>query len=117
MNQEYVEKMAAGPYLNFDEFMGSCQKTANSQQLLGAALGLTGEAGEFADHLKKVIFQGKDLDTDLLAKELGDIYWYWLLACIGIGKSPKQVLQVTRAKIESRYPQGFFSVQRSQNRT
>jgi NTP pyrophosphatase (non-canonical NTP hydrolase) len=40
------------------------------------SLGLIGELGEFADHIKKVVGHGHPLDHALCQKELGDISWY-----------------------------------------
>jgi hypothetical protein len=36
-------------------------------------MGLNGEAGEAIDILKKHLFQGHELDTAHMAKELGDV--------------------------------------------
>jgi NTP pyrophosphatase (non-canonical NTP hydrolase) len=47
-----------------------------NERMLNAALGLCGEAGEFADTLKKALFHGHDLDETELRKELGDVLWY-----------------------------------------
>lgn len=44
-------------------------------QLLNGALGLTGEAGEVSDLIKKGIFHEKGIDLEHLKKELGDCAW------------------------------------------
>jgi len=44
--------------------------------LLNGLMGLNGEAGEAIDILKKHLFQGHELDTAHMAKELGDVAWY-----------------------------------------
>lgn len=44
--------------------------------LLNSLMGLNGEAGEAIDILKKHLFQGHELDTEHMAKELGDVAWY-----------------------------------------
>ena len=41
-----------------------------------AALGLTGEAGEFANMVKKLTAHGHEISVEKLADELGDILWY-----------------------------------------
>ena len=48
-------------------------RTAGEADIVNGVLGLCGEAGECADLVKKHKFQGHDLDTDHLAKELGDV--------------------------------------------
>ena len=48
-------------------------------RLLTASVGLSGEVGEFNDIVKKIVFQGKEVDDDTkkhLKSELGDICWY-----------------------------------------
>ena len=80
-----------------------------------AALGLTGESGEVADHIKKVLFHGHALDVNHVAKELGDILWYLGLACDAIGYSLDDVMQMNVDKLHNRYPNGF-DAERSLNR-
>jgi NTP pyrophosphatase (non-canonical NTP hydrolase) len=40
------------------------------------SLGLIGELGELADHIKKHVGHRHELDREVCLKELGDIYWY-----------------------------------------
>lgn len=40
------------------------------------SMGLIGEIGEFADHIKKVVGHGHPIDRTVCLKELGDISWY-----------------------------------------
>ena len=77
--------------------------------LLNGALGLTGEAGEVSDMIKKHIFHGHDLDTDALIKELGDCAWYIALICTAIGVGMDTVLECNIEKLKKRYPEGFSS--------
>lgn len=82
---------------------------------LNAALGLAGEAGEFADIVKKYQFQGHQIDNAHLAKELGDILWYVAMGCEGLGISMDDIMELNIAKLKNRYPNGFDS-ERSQHR-
>lgn len=75
--------------------------------LLNGALGLTGEAGEVADLIKKHIFHGHDLDIAELIKELGDCAWYIALICTAIGVDLETVLLCNIEKLIKRYPEGF----------
>lgn len=79
------------------------------ERLLNAALGLCGEAGEFADSLKKHAYHGHALDTPELRKELGDVLWYVALACDALGLSMGEVMEANIAKLRRRYPDGFSS--------
>jgi NTP pyrophosphatase (non-canonical NTP hydrolase) len=78
--------------------------------LLTAALGLTGEAGEFADHVKKVVFHGKDLDKVRRQKmilELGDVMWYVMQACKGLDTTLEDVVRENVDKLSKRHDGGF----------
>lgn len=70
-----------------------------------AAMGLAGETGEVVDLLKKVIFHGKPITDELRAKlilELGDVLWYYALACKLLGVSLEIVMDRNIAKLEDR---------------
>ena len=50
-----------------------------SERLLTAAVGMSAEAGEFTEVVKKIVFQGKPVNEENLfhlKRELGDIMWY-----------------------------------------
>ncbi len=78
-------------------------------ELLNGALGLTGEAGEVADMIKKHIFHGHDLDKGALIKEIGDVCWYVALLCTSIGVDMASVMERNIEKLKTRYPEGFSS--------
>lgn len=88
----------------------------NPGELLNGALGLTGEAGEVSDMIKKHIFHGHDLNRGELVKELGDCAWYLALLCTAIDISLEEVLIANIEKLRNRYPEGF-SESASINRT
>ena len=77
----------------------SISKAGDLATLQNAALGLAGEAGEFADVIKKVSFQGHQLDQNHLAEEIGDVLWYCALAATGLGIFLKIHVQVLLDKI------------------
>ncbi len=85
------------------------------ERLLNAALGLCGEAGEWADTLKKHAFHGHPIDRAALSKELGDILWYVALACDALDLQMSAVMAENIAKLRARYPDGF-SPERSLHR-
>lgn len=71
------------------------------------ALGLTGEAGEVADQVKKHIFQQHPLNLAELGKELGDVLWYVALLLETTGLHMEDILQANVEKLKRRYPDGF----------
>ena len=90
-----------------------------TERLLTAAVGMCAEAGEFTEVVKKIVFQGKPVNEDNLfhlKRELGDIMWYVSQACIGLDISIEEVIQMNFEKLSARYPEGAFSIERSENR-
>ncbi|MSP88184.1 MAG: pyrophosphatase [Alphaproteobacteria bacterium] len=73
----------------------------DERELLHLALGLAGEAGEIADHLKKSL-RGETWDRDRLAGELGDAIYQWARLCTLAGCSPSEVLDRSTRAIEAR---------------
>ena len=107
--------------MNFDDYQRDAARTTdptrNFRDRLGnAALGLAGEAGEFADMVKKHLHHGHKLDDDAAAKELGDVLWYVAEACTVLGLDLEDVAARNIEKLRARYPDGF-SEERSRNRT
>lgn len=86
------------------------------QQLANAALGLTGEAGEVAELIKKHLFHATPLDHDALIKELGDCLWYIAAFATNLDLSLSDIADRNIAKLRRRYPEGF-DPDRSRNRT
>lgn len=70
-------------------------------------MGLNGEAGEAIDILKKHLFQGHELDTAHMAKELGDVAWYLAASANAIGYDLETIMQMNVDKLKARYPDGF----------
>ena len=88
----------------------------HQKNLMHMAAGISGEAGEVIDIVKKNFAYGKPLDTAHLVEELGDLLFYingmlWMIDC-----SWQDVLLRNIAKLESRYPEGSFSAARAINR-
>ena len=91
----------------------------NIALLLTGAMGISSEGGEFAEIVKKCIFQGKPLDAETrfhAKRELGDILWYWINSCRALDLDPNEVIKENVFKLESRYPGGKFDTYFSENR-
>ena len=92
---------------------------ADVPRLLTAAFGMSAEAGEFTEIVKKVFLQGKPYNADNvehLKIELGDILWYAAQACMALDVSFEEVMERNYLKLSARYPEGTFSVYKSENR-
>jgi NTP pyrophosphatase (non-canonical NTP hydrolase) len=92
---------------------------ADVPRLMTAAFGISAEAGEFTEVIKKIFLQGKPYNEDNvfhLKRELGDICWYIAQACMALDTTFEEVLQLNYEKLSARYPEGTFSVYKSENR-
>ena len=91
----------------------------NIPPLITAAFGLTAEAGEFTEVVKKIILQGKPYNEDNIfhmKRELGDICWYLAQACMALDTSFDEIMEMNVDKLKARYPGGEFDVHKSENR-
>jgi NTP pyrophosphatase (non-canonical NTP hydrolase) len=92
---------------------------ADVPRLMTAAFGISAEAGEFTEVIKKIFLQGKPYSEDNvfhLKRELGDICWYIAQACMALDTTFEEVLQMNYEKLSARYPEGTFDIFRSENR-
>lgn len=76
-------------------------------RLQHALLGITSEAGEIADTIKKCVIYEQPLDRMNIAEEIGDIMWYIALlanACdLDLGVCMEQNIK----KLQKRYPEKY----------
>jgi NTP pyrophosphatase (non-canonical NTP hydrolase) len=71
------------------------------------ALGLTGEAGEVAEIIKKNERHGKSINREHLREELGDVLWYLTVLAEMNGLTLAEIAVENINKLKARYPQGF----------
>ena len=120
---EFVDTTTSKPSKQYIDFQDRLQELEiqgfHTERLLTAAVGMSAEAGEFTEIVKKIIFQGKPVNQENLfhlKRELGDIMWYVSQACIGLDISLEEVIQMNFEKLSARYPEGAFTIERSENR-
>jgi len=114
--------------MNFDQFQSGAAKTAaelpvekppwpketpahSRHQILAAlrgAMGMSGEANEVIEHLKKVLFQGHDYDKRIVYGETADVLWYIAVLCEDMGWHLEDMAYYVLAKLRARYPQSHF---------
>jgi NTP pyrophosphatase (non-canonical NTP hydrolase) len=95
------------------------EQGADVSRLMTAAFGMSAEAGEFTEVVKKIFLQGKPYNEENvfhMRRELGDLCWYLAQACMALDISFEQVLEMNYEKLSARYPEGAFDVYRSENR-
>ena len=84
--------------------------------VLYAAIGICGEAGEVSELVKKYAYHGHAIDKDHLARELGDVLWYVSYMAHLFGYSLGEIMEMNQDKLAKRYPDGKFDAERSKNR-
>lgn len=95
--------------MTLDEYQQHALETAiypAEQRIVYPTLGLTGEAGEVADKVKKVIRDNAQQFTEErrteIAKELGDVLWYCATLARDLGYELDDVAQMNVDKLRSR---------------
>lgn len=81
-----------------------------------AAMGMCGEAGEASELVKKYAYHGYTIDTEHLARELGDVLWYVSYMAYLFGYPLGKIMAMNQEKLAKRYPDGKFDAERSRNR-
>ena len=112
---DFVTKVTSDPSIDMEALkkgLDNIQKTSKVDvpRLLTGGLGLASESGEFVEIVKKMFLQGKPADEDNIfhmKRELGDIMWYWVTACMALGLNPVEVIKENQEKLEARYGEKF----------
>ena len=101
--------------MTLNEYQKKALETAVYPQefkIIYPALGLTGEAGEVADKVKKVIRDNNGTFDDgrkkEIAKELGDVLWYVATLSNDIGYSLDEIAVMNYEKLSSRKQRGMI---------
>jgi NTP pyrophosphatase (non-canonical NTP hydrolase) len=107
--QQFIERALVTESREWQEIMPRlCD--IRTLRLLHAAMGLTTEAVEFLDALKKWIFYGKPIDNVNLAEEIGDSEWYKAIAIDALGNiSLEEIHNAVIDKLQQRYKGEFNS--------
>lgn len=77
------------------------------ESLTYCALGLTGEAGEYSEKVKKLIRDGV-FDKEAAGKELGDVLWYLTRSANELGYSLQEIAKMNVEKLTSRQQRGVL---------
>lgn len=97
--------------MTFDDYQKQALSTRLStgddfKDLMHWVLGLTGEAGEVAEKLKKIVRDKQGVIDEVsrqeLLKELGDVLWYIAVFAEHLGSNIGEVAEANAAKLASR---------------
>lgn len=102
--------------MNFNDYQKQATKTNTMTDPVLApmyyTLGLTGESGEIAEKIKKVVRNHdgdfSKLDRDDLTKELGDVLWYMAMLAETFGIELDDVAKGNVAKLADRAERGVI---------
>lgn len=102
--------------MDFNEYQQHASKTADFSAVdkqfrpLYITLGVTGEAGELAEKVKKQFRDDKGMLTDerkeLIAKEIGDVLWYLSQLAQEIGVPFERIAAMNIEKLADRAARG-----------
>ena len=119
--EQIFNDTASGPHRSGNDLETSLtfnivnNRDVNYGMLVGGALGICAEAGEFADLVKKHLFQDKPLDRVHAKKELADILWHLTQAATGLDTDLEELNQILDDKLGKRFPNGY-TAEASNNR-
>jgi NTP pyrophosphatase (non-canonical NTP hydrolase) len=84
----------------------------DEQRIIYPSLGMTGEAGEVADKVKKVLRDNEGVFTaeknTEIAKEIGDVLWYCAVLARDLGYDLETVARMNVEKLRSRRERGML---------
>lgn len=102
--------------MTLNEYQQHALETAiypDSSRIIYPTLGLTGEAGEVADKVKKVIRDSHEEFTPEkrleIAKEIGDVLWYCATLARDLGYELDDIAQMNVDKLRSRMQRNIIS--------
>jgi NTP pyrophosphatase (non-canonical NTP hydrolase) len=105
-SEEYIRKVKFTEAKDFEGINERLDSVA-TMRLLHASMGLSTEANECLDILKKHIYYGRPLDRPHLKEEIGDVLYYAALVLDGLGISFEEAMKDNIDKLSKRYPDGF----------
>ena len=104
--------------VRYDAFVALLFKELHDRKLncVHAAVGVSGEAGELLDAIKKYWIYNKPLDVTNVIEELGDLRFYIQALMNQLGISEQEVLQRNANKLSVRYKEMRYSDESAQGR-
>lgn len=85
------------------------QLTPLQASMMHMAVGISGEAGELLDAVKKHAIYQKELDFENVKEEAGDILFYLTGLLNDVGITLNECIEANREKLSKRYPNKCYS--------
>lgn len=107
-----VNREGARVYIPYAEFVGNLAKDMGTDtlDLLHGAVGVSGEAGELLDAVKKLWAYEKPMTDEVMKniiEEIGDIEFYVTLVRLKLGITRTMMLDANAEKLGKRYADGY----------
>lgn len=90
--------------------------TPDEAELVHMGMGVSGEAGELLDAIKKVAIYRKPIDMQNIIEELGDLEFFMERVRQLVGVTREQTIIANINKLGKRYSKGAFSNEQAQVR-
>lgn len=106
--KQYMEKKYEN--INFNSYQDMASETAvykAEHQVIYPALGLSAEAGEVANKVKKILRDGK-FDRAAIADEVGDCLWYIAALCRDLNIDMAELAKNNLRKLYDRKERGVI---------
>jgi NTP pyrophosphatase (non-canonical NTP hydrolase) len=94
----------------------AAEMTGEDAHLLHMSVGISGEAGELLDAVKKAVMYRKDIDRENVIEELGDLEFYMEGLRQGLGITREETIEANISKLGKRYKGHQYSDQQAQDR-
>lgn len=94
---------------NFQNYTEDALRTCKveHQTIHHGIIGISTEAGELLDIIKKNVYYDKPVDFPNLNEELGDLMWYVAIICHAADFNFEAILNTNINKLRTRYPDKF----------
>lgn len=94
------------------EYLEKAKRTLSTEDNLleHMIIGIGTESGELLDAYKKHRFYGRELNTQNIKEEIGDLCWYLVQLCEEVDYSLEQAFIDNIWKLRKRYPEKFEDV-------
>lgn len=102
--------------ISLEGHQAPADENVNRPQLLHGVLGISSEAGEFANMMKRTLNYDRPVDKLNVLEESGDLLWYLVRALSACGFTLEQAMAVNIAKLTTRNKGEKFNLEATLNR-
>lgn len=112
--EQEFNKMVSNLVKSGDDILN--ELTPKQAHLVHMSMGVSGEAGELLDAIKKYTMYQKELDLVNVIEEIGDIYFYLQGIEAELGLTREEILRTNIVKLNERYSEGRYSNEQAKYR-